>query len=800
MSNKEFRSTQVNLEAARDYLTEVYKDTNGKIKPFVLDKSKPNNDNVIDTYAVKEVASINFNELGKYNGQGFDIYHGVNTRSCDRNKKDDVYEVVELYVDEDAKHFAGGKKEALAHIRKIEQQYGIVPTYITDTGHGYHLHFLMKKPIIISNSDDISDIEDLSKDLNKLFKGDNQIHVSALSRIPGFYNNKDRNQPELVEIIHKDLSKKYTLQEIKNLLPVSTRKTSSKPRKNGISTHFNNIPKELPNKFINLLNEDPSLQARWNGNTDGLSDKSGSGIDLSIANILARKNFTPEEIVAVLRNAPYDKQTERTDPYIERTIDKAFEAVSDDSSIASLDKYKNAIPFPLEVFPSEVQDALKEIAKSVSCPVDFVGVPFLTLAGTAIGRTRELVISSSWAESPIIFSATVGVSGSGKTPALNLISSYFRKRQHELANEYKESYKQYKLHFDIYEKQHREWLKDDTNRELSTVPEEPVKPLCPQLFTRDLTYESLIDVLVSNLRGITELTDELTAFFNSLNQYKGKGNDRQRWLELWNGENQITYNRKGKEPIILSNPFVSIFGNIVPCKLTTIKDKSGEDGMLPRFLFAFPDRMDLVYNKNGVAKKYIQMIEDIYQKLFELEPEGVTLEYMKPFEINFTSDAQELWHQHMESQIQEFNSINESNDTLLSAWRKFEAYTARLALIMQGIRYACGEVKEFDSVDKASLDAAIRLVTYFKSQIYKVFNTIQSDNKHSGLKYAIEKIRGKANHNNLPYTVRDAVTNKLCGVRNSKEAQDLFDQLEDAGYGKLKQVGRSGVFTLYQEH
>jgi len=142
----------LNLEEAREFLEEIYRTTNGNILIVVLDKSK---DRVVKSYAVDDVTSIDFAELAEYNKQGYDIYYGINTRRGSGNFKDDVFEVCELFADVDPKDFEGGKEEAYDFINKVIQQYDLVPTYIIDSGHGYHIHFVLKVPIPIEHTGDI---------------------------------------------------------------------------------------------------------------------------------------------------------------------------------------------------------------------------------------------------------------------------------------------------------------------------------------------------------------------------------------------------------------------------------------------------------------------------------------------------------------------------------------------------------------------------------------------------------------------------------------------------------------------
>src|SRR5262249_14970351 len=57
------------------------------------------------------------------------------------------------------------------------------------------------------------------------------------------------------------------------------------------------------------------------------------------------------------------------------------------------------------------------VAESLNCPVDFAAVPMLTFAGAAIGASRAVQIKMGWTERPALYTAIVGLSGGGKSPA-----------------------------------------------------------------------------------------------------------------------------------------------------------------------------------------------------------------------------------------------------------------------------------------------------------------------------------------------------------------------------------------------
>ena len=79
----------------------------------------------------------------------------------------------------------------------------------------------------------------------------------------------------------------------------------------------------IPPRFWVDLNADPRLRASWLGENPALSDKSGSGHDMSLVAQLRSKRYTPEECKAVLFACPAGKKR-LTEKYIDLTIRKAY--------------------------------------------------------------------------------------------------------------------------------------------------------------------------------------------------------------------------------------------------------------------------------------------------------------------------------------------------------------------------------------------------------------------------------------------------------------------------------------------
>jgi len=785
----------INILESRKFLENVFGDANGNILTTVLDKSKGSKDkgskdNVIKHYTKDNVASIKFYELASYNKKGCDIYYATNTRSGNSNSKEDVLKVCEIFVDIDAKYFKGGKVEAYKFLQETINKYQLVPTYLIDSGNGYHLHFVLSAPIQINNPDDIKKVEKISMGISKLFHADHLWYVSALSRIPGFYNNKDKEAPKLIEVVSYNPSQKYDLSDLEKYSEEVSYKDAS------CTVKLDSVPPEIPEKFSILLDQDPPLKARWNGDASGLQDQSGSGIDLSIANILTRNGFTPEETASVIQHAPYPKNSPRSDSYIIRTVSKAYEGVATEATAFHNNDFKKAekpLEFPLGLLPNDVQEIVTEIADSIPCPIDYVTNGLLSYCASAIGGSRILHIKGTWYEESKLWCVTIAPSGEGKSPAVLQFNTILDDKQELLDLGYEDTEKRYKTHKKIYDSEIKKYKIEQVS-DIHNIPIEPTEPPKTTLNVTDVTTEALKQILKDNPRGIICCYDEFDSYLKSMNQYKGHGDDRQFWNKLWNPRTSIVIGRvHSKKPYSVRNSIVSIHGSITPICLSDLTYKGGEDGLISRFLYVYPDYKAYEETDKGVSVEATSKLEFIFERLWQLEPEEVSP--FKPLSVGYNSEAQRLWSNYAKQHRKELNGMSENNP-FRAPHSKLKTYTARLSLVIQGLRYACEEVEDFYFVDEYSMSVAVELERYYRShalKVWKKLSIIQEDNFYIK---AVKKIKA----NGGEYSVRDAVTNKLCGVSTADDARDLFKQLEDAGHGKLEQVGRSGVFTLYLEH
>jgi hypothetical protein len=89
--------------------------------------------------------------------------------------------------------------------------------------------------------------------------------------------------------------------------------------------------------------------------------------------------------------------------------------------------------------------------------------------------------------------------------------------------------------------------------------------------------------------GVAAAFDELVAWARGCNAYKKGGNDRQKYLELWNGR-PLKVDRRTQGVLYVPDPVCCLVGGIQPDRLPELtREASVHDGLLQRFLWTYPD-------------------------------------------------------------------------------------------------------------------------------------------------------------------------------------------------------------------
>ena len=304
------------------------------------------------------------------------------------------------------------------------------------------------------------------------------------------------------------------------------------------------------------------------------------------------------------------------------------------------------------------------------------------------------------------------------------------------------------------------------------------RPRLRQVLTTDCTIEALKDVLADNPHGIVYLSDELTGWSRSMGQYKGgRGDDRQHWLSIWSGT-QIVTNRKGAEPIVINNPFVSIMGGVQPDALGDLIDDGREDGFAARILFSYPDPIPNKDWSEDVVKESVRYA-GICESLWNLEPSQTP--------VVFSPAAKDRWVKWINAHRNESPS-----DNLRPVWSKCEGHCARIALVLFLARMACNETTS-KQIDEQSIDGAIKLVNYFYNHAQRVYGSMAVHSDKGRIGNALRWIKKHGG------TVTARKTSMHGLVKDSDAAKALFHDLADLGYGTVSDEARGSVVFRINE-
>jgi hypothetical protein len=405
-------------------------------------------------------------------------------------------------------------------------------------------------------------------------------------------------------------------------------------------------------------------------------------------------------------------------------------------------------PFPLDVLPASLRRFAQEAAEALGCPVDYVAVPLLAVAGGAIGQSRALALTRTHEQRPSLYASIVGPTGSLKTPAQKLVVAPLHEAQRRHLDAWRRARAEYECRREaaaVAPKPDPEQPHDpdyeETMRALGAAVATAAAPLAEPILQRvvvaDCTCEALALVLEENPRGVLIDRDELTAWVLAMNAYRaGKGADRQFFLSAWAGREAIVDRKSSHErgPIVLPYPFLCVVGGLPPALLYRLQlgqrgRPADDDGFLDRLLFCYPEELPCRAERwLEVSDEALAAWRGAVEALagFAMEAQsGASGTWRRPHFLRLTATGRQAWERFTQVHADEMNAA-EFPAYLRGPWSKLRGYGARLALIVHCLRQVCGEATESD-VDGEDMDRAARLVAYFKSHARKVYAAMDAD-------------------------------------------------------------------------
>jgi putative DNA primase/helicase len=521
--------------------------------------------------------------------------------------------------------------------------------------------------------------------------------------------------------------------------------------------HARFFPRESPAKGSNAPSDGPTdaeilrramsaangarFAALWSGDRSRYA--SDSEADLALCSMLAFWVGPDEKRIASLfARSGLMREKWNRDDYRRRTIARALDGVKEfhspgkNGTKAQRDEpagganltdrnfapapLPEAVEFPVDAMPAACRSLIHESEKALGCAPELVALPMLAVLSSAIGTSRVIEVKGGWREWAALFLAVVASPGAMKTPAAKVAKKPAFERQRRLGKAYAEEKEEWKREVRQWEVERRDALKAS-----EPAPEEPEAPTMGRCVAGDTTVEALVSILEDNPRGLLVHRDELAGWVRSMDQYKGgKGSDRQNWLNLWNTD-EVIVDRKSRmgEPIILAKPFVSLFGGVQPAMLGELGG-TVEDGLMDRFLFAYPAPRHVRFTEDEVSEEAEARYAALYEKLANLTLATDEHGDPNPKPLRLSSEARKLFAGNVDVLGAEMLQPGFPS-RLEGVWSKLRGYLARLSLVLAVCRCVEPGIRE-ESVEAEDVEAASALLGYFKAHARRVYAEVGS--------------------------------------------------------------------------
>lgn len=364
--------------------------------------------------------------------------------------------------------------------------------------------------------------------------------------------------------------------------------------------------------------------------------------------------------------------------------------------------FENKIP--LDAFPIKIQDMILALSRQENYSIEYMMASLLVAVSTAIGNAVNIRIRGGWISNSALYMILVGRPGMGKTPPLDFAFRPIRKHDAK-------AIKQFKLEMEQY----NNLVESNKGKKEGTIPL-PNKPVLRRTIISDFTPEALMRALDDNQRGVVVYVDEIMGMFNAVNQYS-RGQLIEQLLTAFSGKPLDISRCSMLIPIHIEYPFINIVGTMQTTRMHELIEKGyKENGLLDRIIFVYPSSQEIADWQSDVDSsfdKYSTMWESIIDKVISLPFVENEDDKNTQTVLDFSSEAKAYFTNWRNNAIRTINQIQD--DGLVdSRVIKAPMITARLALVLQIFRWACGEVHK-DFVDIDSTKSAIALSAYFES-------------------------------------------------------------------------------------
>lgn len=443
------------------------------------------------------------------------------------------------------------------------------------------------------------------------------------------------------------------------------------------------------------------------------------------------------------------------------------------------------VPMPAGLF-GPAWPILQAIGEDTSTPPDYAAMGLIASCASLIGGKRRVkpYPTSNWSEPCILWIGAVGDASSRKSPPLEALSKTLQAIEHDYAEHHVRAVQQWRCDSEVAKAAYDEW-KGRVKKAMKAgeaapdMPSGAIEPDAPhrrRTIVRDATPEAVAAILAHNPQGVMHFRDELAGWLQSFERYAPGG--REFWLEAYGGR-PFTIDRKSSpDPIVIPFNGVTVLGGIQPDKMAGAFLDSPDDGLVARFLWAWPDKLQFQRPRNLVD---LGPLELLYRRLESLAwGIGGDAAHL-PVTIPLAPDAADIFEHWQRDNA----ALDEDAAALFKSFvGKMDGTVLRLALIGEMIRWAWNGGAEPTAVSPESLAGAAEFVDdYAKPMAQRVYGDAAlplSERNAAVLARYIRKHRLRAiNKRDLKRSPHKA---HLPGLRQAQALDAAIEHLVDAAW------------------
>lgn len=449
-------------------------------------------------------------------------------------------------------------------------------------------------------------------------------------------------------------------------------------------------------------------------------------------------------------------------------------------------------PFPTHALPRAAADLVRAGADAMQVDDGMLGPLALAAMSAAVGNARVVELSASWREPAVLWSVVLAPSGSGKSPALELVTRPAERRDGEALRAHREASKEHAAAMFLHERAMKSWERGAAKGNLAgTPPTAPEPPACERFITSDVTIEALASLLAASPRGLLLACDELASWLGGFTRYAGNSgrpsSEAARWLPMHRA-GALKVDRKTSPPLRIERAALNIAGLIQPSVLAAALTGTDYDsGLVARLLLSMPPTPTRRWRPGGLSPIVEGAFGSLVSRLYALDmPEdehGTPL----PRAIPLDEEAGRHWADYYDTLNADMAGEDERTRAMLS---KLEGGAARLALVVHLGRVAGGEDARPDVIDGESMRRGIVLAVWFRREGERVYNRLAESDEDREIRQLLDLVRRKGGS----ISGRELVQSSRA-FRIVAGAETALSRLVDAGVGSWvtpEQRGRGG--------